>query len=193
MKRSELKALLGTLENKDEVIDHIMEINGTDIENAKRSVNTSGLTAQLEERDNKILEQDAIIKSYQKGGDKYIDGTEFERLKKFETDTLAAAKKERQVAAVKKLLKNENAREDMLELLINGVDIDSITVQDDGSVKDGAKLVAGLKEKYAASFDATSHTGGAPFSATGGKSVGDGADNGFNFNFTPVNNTPKKT
>lgn len=36
MKRQELKALLHGVENAGEIIDQIMEINGADIENAKK-------------------------------------------------------------------------------------------------------------------------------------------------------------
>lgn len=192
MKRQELKNLLHGVENSSDIIDAIMEINGADVENAKKSVNTSGLTAQIEAKDGKIAELEAVIKSYQKGGEKYVDNAEFERLKKFETDTLAAQKKDRQTAAVKKLLTDEHARDDMLELLLKGVDIDKIDVQDDGTVKDGANLVKGLKEKYAAGFNASAPTGGAPFDAQGGKPAGNGAGDGFNFSFTPVNKIPKK-
>ncbi len=37
MKRQELKALLHGVENAGEIIDQIMEINGADIENAKKT------------------------------------------------------------------------------------------------------------------------------------------------------------
>jgi len=191
MKRQELKALLHGVENAGEIIDQIMEINGADIENAKKSVNTSGLTAQISEKDAKIAELEATLKAYEKGGDKYIDSADYERLKKFETDTVSAQKKEQQKAAVKKLLKDEHAREDMLDLLINGVNIDGVEIQKDGTIKDGANLVKTLKEKYAAGFSPSAPTGGAPFNPAGGKPAGDGAD-GFNFSFTPVNGTPKK-
>lgn len=37
MKRQELKALLHGVENAGEIIDQIMELNGADIENAKKA------------------------------------------------------------------------------------------------------------------------------------------------------------
>lgn len=40
MKRQELKALLQDVENSGDIIDRIMEINGADIENAKKSAGT---------------------------------------------------------------------------------------------------------------------------------------------------------
>lgn len=39
MKRQELKALLHGVENAGEIIDQIMELNGADIENAKKTAN----------------------------------------------------------------------------------------------------------------------------------------------------------
>ena len=40
MKRQELKALLHGVENSGEIIDQIMEINGADIENARKNAET---------------------------------------------------------------------------------------------------------------------------------------------------------
>ena len=50
MKRQELKNLLHGVENSGEIIDAIMELNGADIENAKKSAGTEHetLTAEIE-------------------------------------------------------------------------------------------------------------------------------------------------
>ena len=112
-------------------------------------------------------------------------------MKTFETDTVARQKREKQSGAVKALLKKNNAREDMLDLLLNGVSLDKIEIADDGTVKDGDTLVAGLKEKYAAGFSEDSQgTGGAPFAKTD-PAGGTGGD-GFNFGFTPIRKVPQK-
>lgn len=193
MKRQEVKALLHGVENAGEIIDQIMEINGADIENAKKekSGGNEALNREIERlkgENGALAEQ---LKAYEKGGEKYIDAAEFERLKTFETDTVARQKKEKQKGAVKALLKKNNAREDMLELLLNGVSIDGIEVAEDGTVKDGDKLVAGLKEKYAAGFSEDAQgTGGAPFAKTD-PAGGTGGD-GFNFGFTPIRKVPQK-
>ena len=103
MKRQELKALLHGVENAGEIIDQIMEINGADIENAKKekSGGNEALNREIERlkgENGTLAEQ---LKAYEKGGEKYIDAAEFERLKTFETDTVARQKKEKQKGAVK--------------------------------------------------------------------------------------------
>ena len=91
MKRQELKNLLRALKPDGDIsdtVDAIMELNGADIENAKKSAgtDTQALTAE-----NEALK--AQIKAYEKGGEKYVDPAEIERLKKFETDTKSAQKR----------------------------------------------------------------------------------------------------
>ena len=96
MKRQELKNLLHGVENAGEIIDAIMEINGADIENAKKlgGSNDTALNREIErlKGENQNLKDE--LKAYDKGGEKYVDTAEFERLKAFETDTVARQKKE---------------------------------------------------------------------------------------------------
>lgn len=192
MKRQELKALLHGVENAGEIIDQIMEINGADIENAKKEKGSGNeaLNREIERlkgENGSLAEQ---IKAYEKGGEKFIDAAEFERLKTFEADTIARQKKEKQTVAVKALLKKNNARDDMLDLLLNGVSLDRIEIAENGTIKDGDKIVAGLKEKYAAGFSEDANgTGGAPFAKTDPPG---GNGNGFEFGFTPLRKVPQK-
>lgn len=89
MKRQEIKDLIRRIHPEGDIgdiVDAIMELNGADIENAKKN---SGLAKAEEERDTlrKLLDE------YEKPeGSKYIDPKEHERLKQFEADTLAAQK-----------------------------------------------------------------------------------------------------
>lgn len=192
MKRQELNALLHGVENKGEIIDQIMELNGADIENAKKSAGggSDALGREIERLKGENSDLTAQLKAYEKGGAKFIDAAEFERLKKFETDTQAKQKREKQTAAVKTLLKKNNAREDMLDLLLNGVVMDGVEVADDGTVKEGDKLVASLKEKYGAGFSPEAKgAGGAPFNPP---PAGGGEGEGFQFGFTPVRPMPQK-
>ena len=83
MKRQELKALLHGVENAGEIIDQIMEINGADIENEKKESGT-GNTALSRENERLKGEIESLIgqlKAYEKGGEKYLDAAEFQRLK----------------------------------------------------------------------------------------------------------------
>lgn len=194
MKRTAVKALLRGVENADEIIDQIMELNGADIENAKKAAG-GGSDALTRENERLKEENESLtgqLKAYEKGGAKYVDAAELERLKKFETDTLAAQKRQKQETAVKELLKKNHAREDMLDLLLNGVKLDGIEVSEDGTVKDGETLVKDLKGRYAAGFSETEHgTGGAPFQKPN-PAGGTGGDGGFNFGFTPIRKVPEK-
>lgn len=164
MKRQELKNLLHGVENAGDIIDAIMEINGADIENAKKNGDDGVLNREIERLKGEYDSLAQKLKAYEKGGEKYVDLAEFERLKTFETETLAKAETEKRTSAVKELLKKHNAREDMLPLLMNGITFDSVEFSEDGSLKDGEKLVASLKEKYSAGFSQEAQgAGGAPF------------------------------
>lgn len=190
MKRQELKNLLHGVENAGDIIDAIMEINGADIENAKKNGDDGVLNREIErlkgEKDS-LMQQ---LKAYEKGGEKYVDTAEFERLKTFETEALAKAETEKRTSAVKELLKKHNAREDMLPLLMNGIAFDSVEFSEDGSLKDGEKLVTALKEKYSAGFSQEAQgAGGAPFAKP---DPGSGGGEGFDFGFTPIRQTPQK-
>lgn len=187
----QLKALLHGVENAGEIIDQIMEINGADIENAKKAAGGGNDAVNRENERLKAANEELAkqLKAFEKGGEKYVDAAELERLKTFETDTLAKQKREKQSGAVRSLLKKNNAREDMLDLLLNGVALDGIEFADDGTVKDGDKLISELKGKYSAGFVPESGgAGGAPFEPPRGG--GNGGD-GFNFGFTPIRPMPQ--
>lgn len=65
MKRQELKTLLQGVENAGEIIDRIMEINGEDIENAKKNAGTDSEKIAAENEQLK-----AQLKAFEKGGEK---------------------------------------------------------------------------------------------------------------------------
>ena len=83
MKRQEIKALLRGVENADEIIDQIMERNGEDIENARKTSGqgNTALNAENERLKGEIESLIGQLKAYEKGGEKYIDTAEFQRLK----------------------------------------------------------------------------------------------------------------
>ena len=192
MNRQDIKALLHGVENAGEIVDRIMEINGADIENAKKAAGGGMLSRENEQLKAENERLAGELKAYEKGGAKYVDAAELERLKKFETDTLAAQKRQKQENAVRELLKKNHARDDMLELLLKGVAADGVELAEDGTVKDGDKIVKDLKEKYAAGFSEAEHgTGGAPFQKPN-PAGGTGGDGGFNFGFTPIRKVSEK-
>mgnify|MGYP000863680981 CR=1 FL=1 len=142
MKRDELKKLLGEVENAGEIIDKIMEINGTDIENAKKPTET--LTTDL---DNLKAE----LAKYDVGGEKYVDATEFNRLKQFETDTVGQKTRAEKENAVLELLKSNKASPKAEKLLLKAIALDDLEVAD-GKIKDGEKIITDLKTDYADFF-----------------------------------------
>lgn len=142
MKRDELEKLLGEVENSKDIIDKIMTINGKDIENAKKSI--PDLTGELQ-----TLK--AELAKYAAGGEKYIDATEFNRLKQFEVDTVGAKNRAEKENAVLELLKNNKASPKAEKLLLKAIALDDVEVAD-GKVKDGEKLITGLKTDYADFF-----------------------------------------
>ncbi len=129
MKRQELKALLHGVENSGEIIDQIMEINGADIENARKNAgtDTQALTAE-----NEALK--AQIKAYEKGGEKYIDPAEIERLKQFEADTKTAQRRTATENAVSEMLARNKVLPGVIKLTLKGLNVDDVKLGNDGKV-----------------------------------------------------------
>lgn len=146
MKREELKAL----ELTDEQINAVMRLHGmsiTELHNGISAAQAESETAKTE------------LKRYQKGGDAYIDAKEHQRLKAFETETLTKAEREKKTAALTKLYKSANASDGAIKLLIKGHNLDEVTLDEKGEVKDGAELLKSAKADYADLFAAGGNTG----------------------------------
>lgn len=144
MKRQELKNLLRALKPDGDIsdtVDAIMELNGADIENAKKSAgtDTQALTAE-----NEALK--AQIKAYEKGGEKYVDPAEIERLKKFETDTKSAQKRATVEAAVNEMLTKNKVLPGYIKLMLKNLNADEVQLDDKG------KVTAEYEKKYIADF-----------------------------------------
>lgn len=172
MKRQELKTLLQNVDNAGDIIDRIMEINGEDIENAKKSAGTD--TQSLTAENEKLKAQ---LKAYEKGGEKYIDPAEIERLKKFETDTKATQKRTAAENAVKEMLTRNKVLPGYIKLMLKNLNVDEVQLDDKG------KITADYEKKYIADFKAdcpdgfeqpSNGTGGAPAHGNGGDSNGKG-------------------
>ena len=65
MKRQELKALLHGVENAGEIIDQIMEINGADIENAKKEKRHACRTAQSVRKGRREVHRRGRIRAFE--------------------------------------------------------------------------------------------------------------------------------
>lgn len=171
MKRAELEAKIKAITGEDvdirELVNYVMTENGKDVESAKTTLTTQ----LLEATDAKAAAENAL-KEYQEGGQKFVDMAEFERLKKFETDTLTAQKTEKVSEAVKKLLTDNKAADSLLELLIKGIDFDSVKLKDDGTIENGEELIKPLKEKYPSCFTKIENQTGAPANPPGGNGNG---------------------
>lgn len=161
MKREELKALDLT----DEQVASVMKMYGASVTELH-----NGLTSAQSEAEKSKAE----LKKYQKDGEYYVDKTEYDRLKNFETETLTKAEKEKKTAALAKLYKGANASESAAKLLIAGSDLSSIELDDKGEVKNGADLLKKAKADYADFFTADGGSG-VPQGAANGTANGGGA------------------
>ncbi len=132
MKRQELKNLLRSIKpdgDISDIVDQIMELNGADIENAKKNAGVDTQTLSAENEDLK-----AKLKAYEKGGEKYIDPAEIERLKKFETDTKTAQKRATAENAVSEMLTRNKVLPGVIKLMLKNLDADSVKLGADGKV-----------------------------------------------------------
>lgn len=132
MKRQELKNLLRGIKpdgDLSDTIDAIMELNGADIENAKKNA-VADYEAVVADRDKWKTE----AASYGKGGAKYIDPAEIERLKKFETDTKTAQKRATVEGAVNEMLTRHKVNPTIIKLMLKNLNADDVKLDDKGKV-----------------------------------------------------------
>lgn len=177
MKRQELKNLLRALKPDGDIsdtVDAIMELNGTDIENAKKSAGTDSATLAAE---NEALKTQ--LKAFEKGGDKYVDPTEIERLKKFETDTKAAQKRTAAEAAVNEMLTRNKVNATVIKLTLKNLNVDDVKLDDKGKVT--KEYEEGYMKAFKADYPEAIET---PPDGTGAPAHG-GSGNGSNGGAAP--------
>lgn len=129
MKRNELKALLHGVENSGDIIDQIMELNGADIENAKKNAGTDYTAISKENEELK-----AKLKAYEKGGEKYIDPAEVQRLKQFEADTQTAQKRKTVETAISEMLTRNKVLPGIIKRELKTLNVDEVKLGTDGKV-----------------------------------------------------------
>lgn len=170
MKRQEIKNLLRGIKpdgDLSDTIDAIMELNGADIENAKKNAGTD--YEKLVTENERLTAQ---LKAYEKGGDKYVDPAEVERLKKFETDTKAAQKRTTVETAVKEMLTKNKVLPGYIKLMLKNLNADEVQLDDKG------KVTAEYEKKYIADFKAECPDGFAqPNDGTGAPTRGGNGSN----------------
>ncbi len=171
MDRKQIKALIAAVKegaDNSEIVDQILEINGADIENAKKKAGVETLEAEKAELRRQLDDYE------KKDGKKYIDPKEHERLKKFETDTKAAQKKKAVEDAVKEMLTRHKVKADMAKLVIKGLNADEVKLGDDGKVTKEYEdsYMSAFKKDYPDSFETAQPGTGNP--AHGGGSDGHG-------------------
>ena len=175
MKRQELKNLLRSIKPEgdiSDIVDQIMELNGADVENAKKNAGTD-YEAVVADRD----KWKAEAESYAKGGAKYVDPAEIERLKKFETDTKTAQKRATVEAAVNEMLTKNKVLPGYIKLMLKNLNADEVQLDGNG------KVTAEYEKKYIADFKAECPDGfaqpnegtGAPAHGGNGSNEGGGA------------------
>jgi hypothetical protein len=146
MKREELEAL----ELTSEQVNAVMKLYGKSVTELQ-----SGLSAAQADSESAKAE----LKKYQKNGELYIDGEEYQRLKSFEKDTIEKADKDKKTDALTKLFKGANASDSATKLLIKGTDFAKIEFDEKGEIKGGADILKQAKADYADLFAANGNSG----------------------------------
>ena len=148
MERAELRDILkeAGVENPSAAVNQIMKINGEDIEIAKKNAKVDTTKFVEIEKYNQLQNDYDDLK---KNG---IDSKEFERLQKFEQDTKANQTRAKKEQAVTDLLKENKASDKALKLLLKGVDLEKVELDESGKIKDGKSIVDTLKGDYADFF-----------------------------------------
>lgn len=172
MKKEELLAKLGGLENAEEVAEYILAENAKEVEQATKA---GGTSEELEETRNALEKANkdlaaarAELAQYEKDGEKYIDPEEHKRLKEYETATLAKEKETTRKNAVELLLDEYSVPKALRKVFHRTMG--EVEVGEDGKIVGGDKLIAEFKEEYSDLF--------APGSAGLGKDGGSGAPSG---------------
>lgn len=118
---------------------------------------TDALKNRIEELENSVASLDSVTKerdqlkvALEKAGDAAKVQAEFDAFKKqVETEKANTGKTE----AVRKLLKGSGVERDtFLDLLMGRVDLDKVTLDENGAVKDADSFIKGMKEDYADCF-----------------------------------------
>ena len=143
MTREELKAI-GIA---DEHIDGVMTLHGKALTDVKNAAKAEKETMQTE------------LNRYQKGGDLFVDGKEFNRLKEFEQTTLKKEVTDKKTKALTKLFMGANANESSTKLLIKCTDLDSVELDENEEAKNGADILKKAKADYADIFAGNGNDG----------------------------------
>ena len=176
MKRQELKNLLHGIKpdgDLSDTIDAIMELNGADIENAKKTAGTDN--AKIVDENEKLKAQ---LKAYEEGGENYVDPAEVERLKKFETDTKAAQKRATVEAAVNEMLTRNKVNPTFIKLTLKNINVDDVKLDEKGKVTTEYETdyMKAFKADYPEAIETPRPGTGAP--AHGGKGEPGGGEGG---------------
>lgn len=146
MKREELVALGLT----EEQVNGVMTNYGKSIKQLQ-----DGLTSAQSDSESAKAE----LKKYQKGGELFVDKAEYDRLSKFEKDTLSAETTAKKTEALTKLFKAANATDSVAKLLISGHDLEKIELDEKGELKNGTELLKQAKADYADLFGGSGDKG----------------------------------
>lgn len=156
MKRSDILSLLTGMdaEKAKDAVDAILNLHNAELEEAKKNIDLSGYVKK--EDYDKVLAEDKQLKS---DSEKYKD---YDRFVKFHDETIASQDKAKKGEAVMNLLKANKANEKAVPLLVKGVDLSAISLDKDGNIVDGNKIVDSLKSNYSSFFQTTQTSGAKP-------------------------------
>ena len=107
-------------------------------------------------------------------------------MRTFEQDMLTRDANTKKTDALTKLFKNANAWDSATKLLIKGLDLAKIELDERGEIKGGAEILKQAKTDYSDLFADSGEDGAGAPHAGAEKEAG----KGFNFNFTGIRARP---
>lgn len=156
-------------DKEKELIKELNILNDADIQNAKKDYEAkdkqieelkANYEKDLEKSKQELSLKDIELKKYGQGGEKFVDLTEIEALKKFKNDTVEKENNVKKENAILELLRASKFDAKAEKLLLKAVPEYNPEFDDEFQVKNADKIKEALTKDYS-SFIVQEQTGGA--------------------------------
>ena len=168
------RKLLESMGLESDKVASIIEAHAETVDGLKAKLKEAEANSEKYEETAKALEKaQKELETYKEaGGDwqkKYEkEHSDFEAYKTEQTEKELTANKK---SAYRKLLKDSGISEKAMELILKSADINAISLENDGSIKDAKTLQENIKKEYA-DFIVSTHTSGTQTQTPPGTSGG---------------------
>ena len=137
-------------DKEKEFIKELNILNDADIQNAKKDYDAKDkeLAEIKTKHEQELADKIAELKKYEQGGEKFVDLTEVEALKKFKTETVEKENKGKQESALLDLLRANKFDAKAEKLLLKAVADYSPEFDDKFQVKNADKIKEALTKDY---------------------------------------------